>query len=112
MSPQPTDADVSGKRVFETLSLVGQPEKIQFCGKLGMGQVAKIAHSYVSWANNLVATEDMAIGMKYGIDKKMLWSCTMDGTANSWVMGLEQPVPGIVAEAPSSNGYRRHFRHG
>ena len=32
-----------------------------------------------------------------------------DGTANSWVMGLEQPVPGIVAEAPSSNGYRRAF---
>jgi 3-hydroxyisobutyrate dehydrogenase len=51
----------------------------------------------------------MALGYKYEIDEKVLWECMTDGTANSWVMGLEQPVPGLAAEAPSSHGYRRAF---
>ncbi|KAJ4157131.1 hypothetical protein NW754_008773 [Fusarium falciforme] len=107
----PTDnpTDKVGKRIFETLSLVGVPSTIAFCGGLGMGQVAKIAHNYITLANNLVATEGMAIGLKYGIDKKALFKCIREGTANSWVMGLEQPVPGLVPEAPSSNNYKRAF---
>ncbi|KAI5464343.1 NAD binding domain of 6-phosphogluconate dehydrogenase-domain-containing protein [Mariannaea sp. PMI_226] len=102
-------SDLVGKRIFETLSLVGVPSTITFCGGLGMGQVAKIAHNYITLANNLVATEGMAIGLKYGIDKKALFKCIREGTANSWVMGLEQPVPGLVPEAPSSNNYKRAF---
>jgi 3-hydroxyisobutyrate dehydrogenase len=74
-----------------------------------MGQVAKIAHNYITLSNNLVATEGMAIGLKYGIDKKALFKCIREGTANSWVMGLEQPVPGLVPDAPSSNNYKRAF---
>lgn len=106
---EPTETDVVGSRVFQTLSLVGTPSTIAFCGGLGMGQVAKIAHNYITLANNLVATEGMAIGLKYGIDKKALFKCIREGTANSWVMGLEQPVPGLVPEAPSSNNYKRAF---
>ncbi|KAE8166110.1 NAD binding domain of 6-phosphogluconate dehydrogenase-domain-containing protein [Aspergillus tamarii] len=106
---KPTETDVMGNRVFETLSLVGTPDTITFCGGLGMGQVAKIAHNYITLANNLVATEGMAIGLKYGIDKNALFKCIREGTANSWVMGLEQPVPGLVPEAPSSNNYKRAF---
>ena len=106
---EPTEADTVGKRVYETLSLVGVPSTLTFCGGLGMGQVAKIAHNYITLANNLVATEGMAIGLKYGVDKKALFKCIREGTANSWVMGLEQPVPGLVPDAPSSNGYKRAF---
>lgn len=107
--PKPTETDAIGNRLWGVLSLVGQRDKIRFCGGLGMGQVAKIAHNYVTLCNNVTATQGMALGLKYGIDKKVLWECMTDGTANSWVMGLEQPVPGLVAEAPSSNGYRRAF---
>ncbi|KAE8141359.1 NAD binding domain of 6-phosphogluconate dehydrogenase-domain-containing protein [Aspergillus pseudotamarii] len=106
---EPTETDLVGKRIFETLSLVGEASTITFCGGLGMGQVAKIAHNYITLANNLVATEGMAIGLKYGIDKNALFKCIREGTANSWVMGLEQPVPGLVPDAPSSNNYRRAF---
>jgi 3-hydroxyisobutyrate dehydrogenase len=101
--------DPVGRRLLETLSLAGIPEKIRFCGALGMGQVAKIAHNYTCLVNLLSATEGMALGMKYGIDKTILWQCMTDGAANSWIMGLEQPVPGIVAEAPSSKSYERAF---
>lgn len=107
--PEPNTDDRVGQRIYNTLSLVGIPSTITFCGGLGMGQVAKIAHNYITLANNLVATEGMAIGLKYGIDKKALFKCIREGTANSWVMGLEQPVPGLVPEAPSSNKYKRAF---
>lgn len=106
---KPTEGDAIGQRIFEALSLVGMPSKIRFCGGLGMGQVAKIAHNYVCLCHNLVASEGMALGMRYGIDKKALWECMTDGSADSWVQHYEQPVPGIVPEAPSSNGYRRAF---
>ncbi|OGM49574.1 hypothetical protein ABOM_001654 [Aspergillus bombycis] len=106
---EPTETDLVGRRIFETLSLVGEASTITFCGGLGMGQVAKIAHNYITLANNLVATEGMAIGLKHGIDKNALFKCIREGTANSWVMGLEQPVPGLVSDAPSSNNYRRAF---
>ncbi|ENH72166.1 3-hydroxyisobutyrate dehydrogenase [Fusarium oxysporum f. sp. cubense race 1] len=103
--PEPNTDDKVGQRIYDTLSLVGIPSTITFCGGLG----AKIAHNYITLANNLVATEGMAIGLKYGIDKKALFKCIREGTANSWVMGLEQPVPGLVPEAPSSNKYKRAF---
>lgn len=106
---KPTETDVVGKRVYETLSLAGVPSTIAFCGGLCMGQVAKIAHNYITLGNNLVATEGMAIGLKYGIDQKALFKCITEGAANSWVMGLEQPVPGLVSDAPSSNKYKRAF---
>uniref|UniRef100_A0A8H7NIM6 6-phosphogluconate dehydrogenase NADP-binding domain-containing protein n=1 Tax=Bionectria ochroleuca TaxID=29856 RepID=A0A8H7NIM6_BIOOC len=107
--PEPTEGDKVGKRIYDSLSFVGVPSTLAFCGGLGMGQVAKIAHNYITLSNNLVATEGMAIGLKYGIDKKALFKCIREGTANSWVMGLEQPVPGLVPDAPSSNNYKRAF---
>lgn len=101
--------DALANRIVETLSLVGDMQVTNFCGGLGMGQVAKIAHNYITLCNNVAATEGMALGLKYGIDKKVLWKVITKGTANSWVMGLEQPVPGLVEQAPSSNGYKRAF---
>ncbi|KAH6879447.1 NAD binding domain of 6-phosphogluconate dehydrogenase-domain-containing protein [Thelonectria olida] len=93
---EPTETDKVSNRVHETLSLVAVPRTITFCGGLGMGQVARIAHNWITLANNLVATEGMAIGLKYGIDKR-------------FYLSFEQPVPGLVPEAPSSNNYKRAF---
>lgn len=109
MVGHPTSSDTAGARILDVLSLVGVPDTIVFCGGLGMGQAAKIAHNYVCIANVLVATEGMALGIKYGVDKQALWKCMTDGAANSWVMHYEQPVPGLVDTSPSSHGYRRQF---
>ncbi|CAK1366423.1 3-hydroxyisobutyrate dehydrogenase, mitochondrial [Cercospora beticola] len=109
MVGHPTSVDKTGHQIHSILSLVGVPSKIRFCGKLGMGQVAKIAHNYVCIVKLLTATEGMALGIRYGIDKKVLWQCMTDGAANSWVMGLEQPVLGIVDDAPSSRNFERAF---
>ena len=109
MVGHPSGSDALGKRILEILSLVGVPDTVVFCGELGMGQVAKIAHNYTCIANLLVAAEGMALGIKYGVDKKALWKCMTDGAADSWVMHYEQPVPGVTDDSPSSHGYRRQF---
>lgn len=45
--PTTNPEDLIGKHIFNTLSLVGIPNTVAFCGSLGMGQVAKIAHNYI-----------------------------------------------------------------
>lgn len=106
---EPSEGDEVGRRIIETLSMIGDRKKIQCCGRLGMGSACKIAHNYVCLCYNLVATEGMALGIKYGIDKHLLWKVMTDGCANSYQMHLEQPVPGIVENAPSSHRFERAF---
>ncbi|PSK53741.1 hypothetical protein B9Z65_7547 [Elsinoe australis] len=106
---RPSADDVIGKRIVEALALVGDREKVQFCGKLGMGSASKIAHNYVCLCYNLAATEGMALGLKLGVDKHVLWKVMTEGCCDSFQMHLEQPVPGLVDNAPSSNQYKRNF---
>lgn len=106
---EPNTDDDFGTRITDALSFVGTPEKIQFCGKLGMGSACKIAHNYVALCYNLAATEGMALGLRYGIDKHILWKVMTNGCANSYQMHLEQPVPGLVDDAPSSHGFQKAF---
>lgn len=95
--------------VLETLSMMGDTTKIRFCGAPGLGLVAKIAANYICISNLLVAAEGMALGMKYGMDRQVLFDSIQDGAGQSWVMHYEQPVPDIVSDAPSSRGYERAF---
>lgn len=109
-APGPGDEnDGIGRSILETLSMMGDTTKIRFCGAPGLGLVAKIAANYICISNLLVATEGMALGMKYGMDRQVLFDSIQDGAGQSWVMHYEQPVPGIVSDAPSSRGYERAF---
>lgn len=76
-----TEADEIGNRVMEILSLIGLLEKVQFCGKPGMCQVAKIAHNYV------VADCTLLQPGRYRGNGGMT-----DGCANSFQMHLEQAL--------------------
>jgi 3-hydroxyisobutyrate/3-hydroxypropionate dehydrogenase len=101
--------DETAQTILDTLAMMGDTSKIRFCGAPGLGLVAKIAANYICISNLLVAAEGMALGMKYGIDRKVLFDSIQDGAGQSWVMHYEQPVPGIVSDAPSSRGYERAF---
>lgn len=48
--------DMVGKRIFDTHTFSSEsPAQSPSAAVLGMGQVAKIAHNYITLANNLVA---------------------------------------------------------
>ena len=53
----------------------------------------------------------MAIGIRAGVDKNKLAEVIRNSSGMSWMAEHMNPVPGIVPEAPSSNGYKPGFRH-
>lgn len=89
---------------------MGPVDRISFCGPLGSGLAAKIANNYIACTTILTIAEAFAIGMRYGVDKQVLHRCIRNSTGNSWVLEHVQPVPDVVAGAPSSHGYAPSFK--
>ncbi|KAJ5677042.1 uncharacterized protein N7477_002675 [Penicillium maclennaniae] len=58
----------------------------------------------------LATAEAMNIGMRSGMDPRLLAKVFSSSTAQSTICDKWNPVPGVVPEAPSSNGYRGGFK--
>jgi len=80
------------------------------CGGPSLGLAAKLSNNYLSGIITIATSEAMIMGMKAGIDARVLASVFAAGTAQNAICDIFNPVPGICAEAPSSNGYRGGFR--
>lgn len=102
-------SDPQRKRIEEVIHYMGAPEKVTFCGNLGSGLVCKLVNNYIGLSNIVSTAEGMAFGIKHGIDKMTLYKCIKGSSGDSWVMDFAQPVPGIHANSPSTNGFRRTF---
>ena len=105
-----TDAEPIPQRIINLFSMMGLPHKITFCGKLGAGLVVKLANNYISCSTMIAVAEGMAIGVRNGIDKKVLYECLHNSTAQSWVLDNMTPLGGCVPHAPSSNNYAPSFK--
>ena len=104
-------SDSEGSRVRDVTSMMGNPQKIFLCGKLGTGLAAKISNNYLSGTFMVAIAEAMAIGIRAGVDKNALAEVIKNSSGMSWMGDHMQPVPGIIPEAPSSNDYKPGFRH-
>ncbi|EXJ86778.1 hypothetical protein A1O3_03732 [Capronia epimyces CBS 606.96] len=98
------------RRIEATVSMMGAPNKIFWCGKLGAGLACKISNNYISCTVLLVVAEAMAIGVKSGVDPKLLYEVIHHSTGQTFMGDHVSPVPGVVAHAPSSNGWRLGFK--
>ncbi|KIW87184.1 uncharacterized protein Z519_12295 [Cladophialophora bantiana CBS 173.52] len=98
------------RKILEIVTMMGPPAKVSFCGNLGNGLAAKITNNYIACSVLLATAEAMAVGIRAGVDKKVLYDCIRNSTGQSWVLENMLPVPGIVPHAPSSNGYHPTFR--
>nr|GAT57670.1 predicted protein [Mycena chlorophos] len=77
---------------------------------VGLGLAAKLSNNYLSGCIAIATAEAMGMGMKLGIDPKIL-SATFDkGTGANWVNRSMNPVPGVCPEAATSNGYVGGFK--
>jgi len=90
------------------LSLTGK--NIVPCGKPGMGLVAKLCNNYCSGLIALATAEAMNIGMRSGINPRLLARVFSSSTAQSTISDKWNPVPGVSPEAPSSRGYQGGFK--
>ncbi|KAK4038862.1 NAD binding domain of 6-phosphogluconate dehydrogenase-domain-containing protein [Parachaetomium inaequale] len=84
--------------------------KVIPCGGPSLGLAAKLSNNYLSGIITIACSEAMDMGMRAGIDARVLASVFAAGTAQNAICDVFNPVPGVCPQAPSSNGYRGGFR--
>ena len=92
----------------EILGLMGS--KIFPCGGPSLGLTAKLSNNYLSGLCAIATAEAMNIGMRAGLDPKVLSSIFSASTAQNRIQETWNPVPGVCPDAPSSKGYEGGFK--
>jgi len=83
--------------------------RIVHCGHVGNGQVAKICNNLLLGISMIGVSEAMALGVKEGIDPKVLADIINASSGRCWSSELYNPYPGIVESAPATKGYQGGF---
>ncbi|KXX75587.1 3-hydroxyisobutyrate dehydrogenase, mitochondrial [Madurella mycetomatis] len=89
---------------------MGDPSGIFLCGDVGAGTAFKIINNYLSAITSLAASEALNIGVKAGLDPKLLTKVINVSGGQCWVTSKSNPVPGVQANVPSSRNYEGGFR--
>ena len=97
-------------RLADLMAMMGSPEKFFYCGSVGAGLAAKICNNYLSGVILLASAEAMNIGIRSGIDRKLLYQVVHNSTGQSFMFDNVNPAPGTVAHAPSSRDYEGGFK--
>lgn len=92
------------------LQHMGNAEGIFLCGDVGAGTAFKIINNYLSAITSLAASEALNIGVKAGLDPKLLTDVINQSGGQCWVTSKSNPVPGVQENVPSSRGYEGGFR--
>ncbi|ETN41644.1 3-hydroxyisobutyrate dehydrogenase [Cyphellophora europaea CBS 101466] len=95
------------KRVETILMLMGK--KVWHMGPQGTGLSGKLANNYALAINNIGAAEAMNLGIKWGIKPKALADLINSATGKSWPSEINNPVPGVLENSPSSRDYEGGF---
>jgi 3-hydroxyisobutyrate dehydrogenase len=80
------------------------------CGGPSLGLTAKLCNNYCSGLIAIAVSEAMNIGIRSGMDPRVLASVFHSSTAQSAICDDWCPVPGLSPEAPASNGYKGGFK--
>ncbi|KAK4196771.1 NAD binding domain of 6-phosphogluconate dehydrogenase-domain-containing protein [Triangularia verruculosa] len=89
---------------------MGDPNGIFLCGDVGAGTAFKIINNYLSAITSLAASEALNIGVKAGLDPKLLTQVINASGGQCWVTSKSNPVPEVQDNVPSSRGYEGGFR--
>jgi 3-hydroxyisobutyrate/3-hydroxypropionate dehydrogenase len=94
-------------KVENVLLLLGK--KVWHLGPQGAGLSGKLANNYALAINNIGAAEAMNLGIKWGLDPKALGKLINSSTGRSWPSEVNNPVPGVVENAPASRDFEGGF---
>lgn len=84
-------------------------KNIVHCGGVGTGQVAKICNNMLLGISMIGVSETMNLGVKLGIDPKLLGSILNTSTGRCWSSDTYNPCPGVIETAPSNRDYEGGF---
>ncbi len=72
------------KKIHKVLLTMGK--KIFPVGDVGCGNVAKLVNNLISLVSNSISATGFALGVKAGIDPKVLWDIISVSTGDNWCM--------------------------
>ena len=94
-------------RLEPILLMMGK--KMVHCGIQGSGLSGKLANNYLLAINNIATAEAMNLGMRWGVDPKVLGSLINISTGRCWPSEVNNPVKGVVENSPASRDYSGGF---
>ena len=95
------------EKIKPVLSSMGK--NVFSCGKPGAGQVVKMCNNLILSLHMIATAEGFGLGIKSGIDPKLIADIIKTCTGNSWSLNTQNPVPGVIENAPSSQDYEGGF---
>lgn len=102
----PTDAKLD--LLSKILCTMGS--KVIPCGGFSAGLASKLCNNYLSGLIAIASSEALNMGIKAGLDPRVLSSVFAAGTAQNAICDRFNPCPGVVPDAPSSKGYQGGFK--
>ena len=103
-----SETDPNLPRLTNLLQMMGK--SIIPCGGPSLGLAAKLSNNYLSGIIAIAASEAFDMGMRSGLDPRVLQKVYAAGTGQNTICDKFTPVPGVYKEAPSSNGYQNGFK--
>jgi 3-hydroxyisobutyrate dehydrogenase len=94
--------------IKQILSFMGTT--VNPCGGPSLGLAAKLSNNYLSGLIALATAEAMNMGMRCGLDAKVLSDCFATSSGSSWVNSTVNPVPGVCPDAVTSRDYQGGFK--
>ncbi|KAE9556461.1 hypothetical protein FO519_000346 [Halicephalobus sp. NKZ332] len=79
------------------------------CGAVGNGQATKICNNMLLAIEMIGVAEAMNLGIKMGLDPKLLAGVINTSTGRCWSSDTYNPVPNIIDGIPSCRGYQGGF---
>jgi 3-hydroxyisobutyrate dehydrogenase len=89
------------------LAIMGQ--NVIHVGPLGSGEVAKICNNLLAGVSMIAAAEAFTIGMRAGVDPKILHQVIRTSSGHCWAIEHNCPVPGLAPKAASNHGFAPGF---
>lgn len=89
------------------LSAMGR--NVVYVGPLGSGEVAKICNNLLAGVSMIAAAEAFTIGLRSGVDPKILHEIIRTSSGNCWAIENNCPVPGLVPKAASNREFAAGF---
>ncbi|KAF6834558.1 3-hydroxyisobutyrate dehydrogenase [Colletotrichum plurivorum] len=95
------------QRIEPVLLRMGR--RVLHCGPQGSGLSAKLANNYLLALNNIATAEAMNLGVKWGLDPKVLAGVINVSTGKCWPSEVNNPVRGVVEGSPAGRDYKGGF---
>jgi len=80
-----------------------------YCGENSSGQIAKTCNNLCLGITMAGLSESLALGVKLGIDSKVLSEIIIASSGRCWSLDTYNPIPNIMENVPSSRNYENGF---